>query len=431
MTMIAQKALRFLSFKLADANRLCVSGLLLNREKGLILGPILPDKLITAWNSNHPCRPFNASMIKSCANRNLALYQIDVIHREYLPESSPVKLNWNRSLSFSEGTQLYIGGFYRADFMITIIQSYITMFPISSPGNLCDDKYMLDSDVKNAYSMSLPNMENISELLGSPIVNKSGDIMGILGKYGMIPIDSLYLTYQYMDKSNILTVDYPTPAFLWSPGVRDIMRYKTTDESNYGIYTASVLPDSFVDGLKKGDIITHIEFNESEVKDKYSADIAFFDRYGFVSIVTIKKKCKLFGHDYDTKHLITNRRICIDELFDSISGKFRVQIIRDLNVKMLTCEVMRKPGKPRKEKLDSFSYEEYTFREASLDEVCKRYKKVSDWYNCHIMCICNNTVYWIDCFTSLRDLINAIKNNTSSLVIETETEKLIVIWANV
>ncbi len=424
---MAEKTLRLITFKLVSENGLSVSGMLIDGKEGLILGPILPCDNITIYNSCIPHKPCKAVLLRKCFNRGLAIYRIDSKDRRCFSKANDHKINWKRSLYYKEGTKLFIGSFHSASVVFTISKTDITSFPSESPGVFCEDNYIIDFDVKNPYQISLSTKFE-KEFVGSPIVDEGGTLMGILGEYGMIPIDSIVLVTNYVRASSIPIIDYPTPSLMWSPGIRSIMRYKTSDEDTYGIYVRSVLPDSCIDGLKKGDIITHIEYNESTTS-KYIAYVAYFDRYGFAAIVTIDKKVKLFDYDYTKYNLITNRSVCIDEMFELITGKFRIQIIRNFEVQMIECTLSRKLGKPLRENIDSYKCGDYVFREAQLEEVCKRYKNPIDWYKCHIIVTNSGTTDWISTFSSMKELIDAIENNSSNISIETEGENLIVIWA--
>nr|QBK93785.1 MAG: uncharacterized protein LCPAC406_00990 [Pithovirus LCPAC406] len=388
------KTLKDLSFKLVSDDNQYSTGLLIDAKKGFIMGSILSD-IITVYSSKTPYKPYKASIRCKCPNMKLAIYLIDTDVFKNTP-----KTGWKRSFLLEEGFTLFAGGFEKDDKMISVMKTTIVSFPKS--------KLLIDTDINQSYQIIL-SCNYGKEMIGSPIIDGDGDTVGILGEYGMISIGTVISIYKYMDNSNLDNVEYPTPALMWSYGIRSIMRYKTNNENTYGILVKNVLSDSYLNDIHSEDIITHIVFGDN---------VAFLDRYGYSNIVKVAKSRKLYTHNYGDFKLVSNRRVSLEELFELIEGNFSIQIIRDFKPIMIKCKVEKKSSKLFGYEI--LTYQDYIFREPTLFELSRR--KQSEWYENRLIVDDD----WI--VMSMRELRNQIKDMDDRLVIKTESSNLIVLW---
>jgi len=271
------KILKDLAFKLVSDDGQVSTGILIDAKKGLIIGSIMSDS-ITIYSSKTPHKAYGASMRCKCPNMEFAIYLIDVD----LFKSTP-KRNWKYSYLLEEGSELFVGGFKKDDMTISVFRTTIISFPKS--------RLLIDTDINKPYQVALSYDSTNSSLhhhinkhssslydnghtshydngmIGSPIISTDGDTVGILGEFGMIAFGTILSIFKYMNSSNLDTIEYPSPALLWSYGIRSIMRHKTDNENTYGFFVRDVLSDSYLregihneDIIKKGTFVRRYDF---------------------------------------------------------------------------------------------------------------------------------------------------------------------------
>lgn len=177
---------------------------------------------------------------------------------------------------------------------------------------------------------------------GGPLINKNGEVIGINAASYMLSqnvgyaIPSRTFLAIFSELSTKKVVKLPTLALKWNKTNRNIMEERTGDSKKYGIYVRKVGPDSCVDKLKNGDIITELLYKDPFIASKESLDIVNSRKTNNVEVICAIDRFGdfiLFCYkDGDYRQLI-DRKISLSEIMDMIpiGTPFSMKISRDRN----------------------------------------------------------------------------------------------------
>ena len=340
------------------------TGFIVDIVKGIIVtnaSTVANAVTITGRISKLGQRDLNIKILGICREKDLALCRIESEDINYITR------DLNKSditiLNMKFGDNMYVD--YTDEVIILSYPSmsnHITSVTGIISGTISkniDD--IIDGEIEDAIDR-LPACIQIIisanlNINSGPVINKKGEVIGIMTpiynnnsnnnnnniNYA-IPARTLLAIYDNLLKE--MVVKMPTLSLKWNKTNPNLMKFKTGDSKNYGIYIRNINPDSCLDQLQTGDIIRQLEYHdvfwaggESFDVTKRTGDnslflslskvkiICYFDRYGDFNIYS-----ESVDNDGKKSYAkISKRIIGFSEVVDMIpiGSTFWMEICRD------------------------------------------------------------------------------------------------------
>jgi S1-C subfamily serine protease len=289
-----------------------------------------------------------------CREKDLALCQIETTDLNFITRD--LDKNNITSLNMKFGDSLYVDytdevmilGYPNMSEHITCVNGIVSGFK-----NRNDDD--VDGEVEDAIDR-LPTCIQITtsnnlNINGGPVINKKGEVIGIITSIHTVKDNGIRTGYAIPSRTllsiydNLLrefVVKMPTLSLKWNKTNPNLMKEKTEDGKNYGIYIRGVNMDTCLDRLQTGDVIRQLEYY-----DVFSGSLESFDvikRTGdnsiFLSLPGVRTICyfdrygdfTVYSESPDkTYNKISKRILGFSEIVDMIpiGAVFWMEICRD------------------------------------------------------------------------------------------------------
>ena len=181
---------------------------------------------------------------------------------------------------------------------------------------------------------------------GGPLLNNKGEVVGINAAGYLFAqnvgyaIPSRTFLSIYCDLIKNTVVKMPTLALEWNKTNYELMKLKTGDEKNRGIYVKQVYPDSCVDSLEPGDIIKKLEYEDTFWASADAFKLCNHDPDSICVLSTGVISCYFdrFGdadvgrRDAEGRYVkLSDRKMSFSEIVDMIpiDAKITMEIYRD------------------------------------------------------------------------------------------------------
>lgn len=168
-----------------------------------------------------------------------------------------------------------------------------------------------------------------SSYSGSPVVNVSGEVIGIFAKDNYAIPSRTFLAIAHELKKG--DVKMPTFGLDWCKTSRELMKHLTGTSSTYGIYVRKVYPGSCLDSLAKGDVIRRIDYTDpfwncksvtlSNLPDlkKAGTITVFLDRFGQTTTIgKLKNPDESEEDKLEFETVLTDKKLELSEVVDLI-----------------------------------------------------------------------------------------------------------------
>lgn len=301
-------------------------------------------------------KDISLELIGICAEKDLALCKINHDDIKLLTrgmkkeEILALNMKFGDNMELKETDEVMIIGYPLGQDNIKYTTGIISGF--ESKNNNDGDI----EDAKSRYPIYIQITASINKgNTGGPVLNKKGEVVGIVS-YGVseplelnddkvgyaIPTRTFLSIYFDLVKTNV--VKMPTLALEWNKSNRELMKSKTDDEKNYGIYVRNIYPDSCVDSLEHGDIIKRLDYEDPfwASKDAFnvcnhdqnnikSIILCYFDRYGDATVGLKDERGFL---------KLIERKLSFSEIMDMvpIGSQLNLEICRDKEWYMLQAK---------------------------------------------------------------------------------------------
>ena len=327
-------------------------GFIVDIEKGLILtcGEIVENAIsISGKLLRTGKRELSIELIGICRERNIALCKI------YHDDLNLI----TRGLNKSTIPELNVS--FGDDMDLILTQELLTICYNTNIKSIIKSFSDTHSNFEDSWSRT-PSYIQISgeysdELIGSPVFNNSGKVIGLLADAdgSIIPTRSILGIYNELLKHNVVRV--PSLSLAWNNTNREIMKRQTGSQYTYGIYIRKVYPDSIFDQLQKGDVIKRIDyydyfwgedgktnpknFNLSELENPKNKVLVtvLIDRFGVsYRIGKLEDPTKYKDNEIKFLYKFTDRKMTLPQIVDMIPVGTELSLNLCRNGDWYTCK---------------------------------------------------------------------------------------------